>query len=183
MGMKIKSFFTFKDWVGDYVEDLHKLNLIGFVENTVCNSLKEEWDKFLFVKYVEGTELWKQVRELKAVRVVPGIDEFHEIQQEIEELNAEIDSFEVDEESWKQSIKSSNNCLREKKAHLNILEKEHPKSAQSIDKKMQDCLKILNSHPEVYHGGEFNGVCSHQLMLCAKDLFEALHENDIHSNW
>ena len=33
-------------------------------------------------------------------------------------------------------------------------------------------------YPEVYHSSDFNGVCSHQQMLCAKDLFNALSNID-----
>jgi hypothetical protein len=40
--------------------------------------------------------------------------------------------------------------------------------------KMQTCLKKFNIHPEVYHGGDLNGVCSRSFMTEAQSIFDEL---------
>jgi len=96
MGMVNKSFFTFTDWVDDYVEKITQAEIDAwhevFLENTVCESMKDEKEQLLFAKYVKVAKLWQELKDMKAKHKTAAAwgNVFRETQNEIGAIYAEI---------------------------------------------------------------------------------------------
>jgi len=187
MGKVNKIIGGCSNFIEEEVENIPSEEIIGrrevSSENAVLESLHLEREKVLFEKYVVKRELRIELREakkkLKSADV--GSEQFIKIEEDILEITTEINEWDEVEEDWRQSIQSSKEQLKAKKEHLKKMESKRPLTAQNVSRKIQNVFKNNHIHPEAYHGGDLNGVCSRRLMVDAQPISPKVHIFEDHA--
>ena len=169
MGMVNKCGAHLKDWMDEYVEQVTEEELNARKETdserAVLSALKEEMEQHDLAMHLQVSELRQEAKELrkhlnqeKKRRPVVNENTIQEVNEELKSIQVEINMLQDENLDWKEAVKLSKERLKVKKGALTELKKKRPLNAQTMNLKMQICLKKFNIHPEVYHGGDLNGL-------------------------
>jgi hypothetical protein len=134
-------------------------------ERAVLSALKEEMEQHDLAMHLQVSELRQEAKELrkhlnqeKKRRPVVNENTIQEVNEELKSIQVEINMLQDENLDWKEAVKLSKERLKVKKGALTELKKKRTLNAQTMNLKMQICLKKFNIHPEVYHGGDLNGL-------------------------